>query len=340
MIGRKCEIDISYEGVNISKDISADIKSFTYVDNLDKGDELNITLYDKDNKWLNEWFPLNGDKIEVTILFEKRQLYAGSFQVDGRGFSYPPQIVSIKATSFDLSSNFKNSKRSFVFEYTTLKKVAEFIALDSSMQLIFECTDIPLNRVEQSEESNAAFIKRIAEENGASVKIINSSLVLFSERDYENKKSITTIELNNKILSVDLDADDVDTYDSVYISYYDTRLEELLEEHYSCPRRDGYKNSTGRVLRLNQRFSLKGSKEEKKAKLLEKAKTTLRNKNKHSTKGSITLAGRIDLVAGIVIDLEKFGKLSGRYIIESTTHNVNESGYVTSINIRKTIEEY
>lgn len=49
--GRRTNIELTYEGKNITKQLSEYIKSFSYKDNINTLDEIAVTVFDKDENW-------------------------------------------------------------------------------------------------------------------------------------------------------------------------------------------------------------------------------------------------------------------------------------------------
>ena len=70
------------------------------------------------------------------------------------------------------------------------------------------------------------------------------------------------------------------------------------------------------------------------------AKATLRKLNLRKMTGSLSLVGDTSLVAGVVIKLKGFGSFDGGFIIESASHSVSTSGYVTSLSVRRVNNNY
>ena len=55
-MGRRVDVEIAFEGVDISSSIQPYLKSVTYVDNeADEADDLQIVLQDRDGLWMEEW---------------------------------------------------------------------------------------------------------------------------------------------------------------------------------------------------------------------------------------------------------------------------------------------
>ncbi len=57
--------------------------------------------------------------------------------------------------------------------------------------------------------------------------------------------------------------------------------------------------------------------------------------NKEKFSGTITLPGNVKLVAGVNISLTEVGKFSGKWHIASSSHTIDNSGYVTEATIHK-----
>ena len=55
---RKASITVSYNGTDITADISADLISFTYIDKASsESDELEIVMHDREGKWMGVFYP-------------------------------------------------------------------------------------------------------------------------------------------------------------------------------------------------------------------------------------------------------------------------------------------
>ena len=72
----------------------------------------------------------------------------------------------------------------------------------------------------------------------------------------------------------------------------------------------------------------------------ELAKKKLREKNKDETSASLEVVGNPYFVAGITINIKGFGLYNGKYIIQSAGHSVGNSGYTTSLSLRKVLKGY
>lgn len=344
--GPRAHASIKYEGVNITKDITGELISMNYTDNLDSADELEIVLKDINRRWLNEWNPRKGDKIEATIIGQNwdingdvKKFPCGTFQVDSFTYSGPPSTISIKAISVDLRANYKDEKRNKSWENVTLKDIVSEITKKADKSLIYEVEHIiKYKRVDQTYESDLQLLKRLCDGEDLSLKSAVDKLIIFNKQKFSKNETIRTIDLT-PYLNFSIESDDVDTYDSCVIEYYDPTLKENLKGEFIAPDREGYKEKTNRVLRVKETNSIPGvTKEEKESFLNQKAKSKLRSKNLNETKVSISnLRGDFLIWAGANIYLNKFGVCSGKYMVEKITRTINDSGYKQSLELKKTL---
>lgn len=61
-------VKVVYEVVDVSADIATYILSFEYTDKSSgESDEIQLTLEDREGKWLSSWFPSKGDTVTASI---------------------------------------------------------------------------------------------------------------------------------------------------------------------------------------------------------------------------------------------------------------------------------
>lgn len=120
-------LSVTYLGKNISRDISANLLSFSYTDNVkDKADEIEIELDDTDGKWRNEWAVKKKDTISAAIGYEGNMLNCGEFEVDEKEMDGPPFRYKIRAVATGVSNKMR-TKNSKAHEGKTLKQIAQSI---------------------------------------------------------------------------------------------------------------------------------------------------------------------------------------------------------------------
>lgn len=113
---RQLKLEVIYEGANITSYISNDIISFSYSDSFNEFDSIELTIENRDNRWLESWEPLKGEKIAANFILTNWEnnkevvLTLGEFYIDDISYSGPPDIVNIKALSVDITSNIMDEK--------------------------------------------------------------------------------------------------------------------------------------------------------------------------------------------------------------------------------------
>lgn len=333
---RKANIEVTYEGVNISKKLSNDLIAFSYKDNLDAFDEVSITVYDKDSKWLNEWVSLKGDVISAKLILnedgKEEILDCGILYIDDK--SYGDSEFTFKAISADISAKIQNEEKTKVWSATTLKKIGSTIASENKLDFSFTGTDVNINSFEQIEKSNGAVLQELCTINGFSVKIINKKLYISEIKHLESLSSSIVVKRAYVIGYPEINETDNDTYDSCIIEYKDHKLNKKVKGE-AVVRRTGYKNNTGKVLKINKSFGCKGTFEEITAQLNKIAAGKLREKNKHELSINFAVMGHPKFRAGKKITLEGFGQYNGTYLAQSAEHTKSSSGYITNIELKR-----
>lgn len=332
---RKAEVEIEYEGVNISQDIAPFFISLTYSDHgTGLADDLQITLSDREGKWKDPWMPEDGDKINASIVLHnwysegsKHVFKCGTFSVDTLGFTGPPDFLDIKAISLSPASRLKNEDKTKSWEKVTLSQISSSITSAAGMKLMFETDDVYYDRIDQTEESDIAFLSRLARNEGISIKVTNDTIVIFDDRKYESIEPVRTLTRGESdIKSYSFDRSTVDVaYSSCEVSYFDDNTKTKITGTFRDP---NVKN--GPVLKINERVSSI-------AEATRKARSRLRQKNKEAQKATFVVMGDIALVQGVTVMIKGFGKFDAKYFVETATQTVGRSGYQTSIELRKVL---
>lgn len=221
---RRIELEVIYEGSNITSYISNDILSLTYSDSFNEFDSIDLSIENRDNRWLEGWSPLKGEKITINLLLTNWEnngavtITLGDFYIDDISYSGPPDIVNIKGLSIDITSSFMDEKKSRVWEKVTLEKIAQDIATENNLQLLFLVQfNREFNRIEQKLESSFNFLKKICKDSGVSIKLYTDKLVLFEEEKYEEQEPLVSFDKKD-LFSYQISDDDTDTYSFTFHS--------------------------------------------------------------------------------------------------------------------------
>lgn len=256
----------------------------------------------------------------------------GVFEIDSVDFSGPPDKLTIKATSIPYSSTLRQTKKTKVWENSTLKNIGAAIAGNNGLQLMYLSEYNPTyKRKEQLNISDIVFLKKLCKGAGISLKVTSKKIVMFDAAAYERKPEVKKLKKGKKnILSYKMSTKTTDTeYAKCTVSYTDPVTKEKIEATYT---KSGGGGENAQELKIEEKVN---SREE----ALALAGKYLRAKNKGETTAQITVTGDADYCAGITVRLYGFGEYDGKYIVETATHNLT-GGYTTDLKLRSCLEDY
>lgn len=362
-------------GKSVTEDILPDLLAFSYDDKeTDEADEICITLKDPTGKWSSKWKPDGGEVIRAYIASGTTdgkngpELFCGKFFVDSLRTSGSPRVFEMRAVSVPMNTPIRRKMITKAWEKRTLKGIAQEIAGDSKVELLYDSQEDPsYDRQDQKAESNLAFLSRLCRDAGLSIKVTDDMIVIFDQASYEKKAPVKTLVLGvSDILSWDFESQQSETYKTCTVSWRDSKKKskgsaggynmDLEKDDGDSDSDPGYDMDLQKVKKVNpavmtytyvdpdvddngQEYQVK-----KRASSIAEAKriarATLRKLNLRKLTGNLTLVGDPTLVAGVVIALEGFGSFDGRFIVERATHSVGTSGYTTSVSVRRVNTKY
>jgi phage protein D len=326
----KAKYEVVYNGKNITTDILPHVTSFTYSDKTHgEADELELVMEDTSEKWANDWFPAKGDIVSAKIIQLGRVLDCGIFTVDqitGSGSKEAGDIVSIKAISAGVNVKLR-SKQSYAHENKTLREIANTVAVKHGLKVVGKIEDITIGRITQYDETDLKFLHRLASEYGYYFSIRGAQLVFTDILDIESSDSVFTIKKSDCI-TWEITDQNAKTYKGVKVRHKSHKKKDPISF-------DGEDNEDFEPYRED--ILLLKSRSENKKQAERKGKTALHKHNTAGKEGRVSIPGNIFAVAGINADIIEIGNFSGKYYIETSTHEVNkDGGYITDIGIKKT----
>ena len=318
------EITITYEGKDITTDISPYVRRFTYTDVLtEKSSDISLELEDKAGNWLKDWYPKKGSVIKATIAYQgETPLNCGLFQLDDFGFSFPPSIVTLGALATDVKLSLRE-KRTEAYEKQTLKDIATKVASRHGLTVKGEIKEIAIDRCTQDNQTDLEFLVRIAKEYNYLVKIENGDLIFWTQEELDKEPTLFIID-ETQIASLRVTDKREGIYKSCEISYQLAKEKEELKHTEPDPN-----IKEGDILKIKDKC-------ETKEQAIEKAKAALKKANSSQIEATMTMEGVADLLAGINFDLEGFGVFAGKYQVTEVTHTVTKNkGWDCRIRCRK-----
>lgn len=332
---RRANPIIYYQGTNITKNLEKEIKSFVFSDVASgSSDTIQLKVHDITKKWLTSWAPKKGDIITAAIEIknwssegDNKTFSCGQFIVDRPRYRGRPIELSLNAAALPNNTSFTTTKKSKTWNKATLEKIAQKISVENNLNLVFDSSANPqIEYVEQSEVSDKTFLNDLCTRYGVVMKIYKEKIVLYNEKEYEKKSTVTSID-ESELEDWDLDPNLTDSgYDGVQITYFNPTTEERNKYKFIIPGEEGKK-----ILKVNDLvFSLSEAET--------KAKAALRNKNKSEIILKGRLSGGLFLVAGSTVKITGFGEYSGKYYIDKITHTIKP--YKMNLEMHKVLEGY
>ena len=359
MESRETLLVITYNGKDISTDIQPYIQSFSYHDNSKlEIDDIDLSLENIDKRWFGEeWFPEDGDSITASIVKRRwddelieETLPCGKFYVDQIDFY--PGSVSIKALAIPSAGNLTKQENSKGWEKISLKNIAMDICNKHSMKLEFYSEkDETFERIDQDKETDLAFLTRICTDQGLNLKATENKVVIFDKEEFYEKEAVISVSSLDTDMIIDYKFSHTtkEIYDKVEVSYYDPEKKKLVRETYTKDELEEKRNKereaekkkeSSKASQRGQSKNQKSSKGPGPTKKIngtggsKKAKAAMDEKNKEKETGSMTLRGNFSLLAGQNVELTDFGKFSGKYAIEKSTHSLS-GAYTTDIELKR-----
>jgi len=336
---RTATLNVNYNNKNISADLRRFLIGFSYSDYSNgKADDLQINLDDKEDLWKASWFPEKGATLTAEIITrnwnyegEVQRLPLGQFEIDDIDLQGPPDVVTIKGVSVPVSSSLWDEDKNRAWENTRLSIVASDIASGSGLELFFDTEyDAEYDRIEQTEETDIAFLQRLCEEAGISLKVTNKTIIIFDDSKYEQQEPVATITRgSSNVISYSGNSKTRDIYSACRVEYQASDKKEPIIYTYTPP--NGPK--VGRTLVINERVSSYSEAERL-------AKKSLREKNKEETTFNVKLSGDVRFVSGVTVNLKGWGRFDGKYFITEAKHEGGSAGYTTELELRRVLEGY
>ncbi|WP_447877713.1 phage late control D family protein [Serratia fonticola] len=171
---------LTMQGKDITQNISPRLLSLSLVDNRGfEADQLDIELDDADGQVM---MPVRGAVLSLLLGWQGQPLVSkGTFTVDEVEHRGAPDTLTIRARSADFRGTL-NSRREESYHDTTLGAVLEKIAARNKLtaSVAEGLTSIAIPHIDQSQESDAKFLTRLATRNGAEVSVKAGKLLFLN----------------------------------------------------------------------------------------------------------------------------------------------------------------
>ncbi|MDR0476563.1 MAG: hypothetical protein LBH14_01295 [Desulfobulbaceae bacterium] len=341
-LARRVILAVTIGGHDATSYIDPYLTSFTFSDQAEgKSDEIQIELHDRDGKWRNGWLPAKGTHITASIRClnwqgpaQNLSLNCGAFTCDEVSYSGPPDKVSIKAVSASLAGPLRETENTQPWEASSLEGVAGDIAGKNGLTLMYQAGAHTFNRQDQRGESDLAFLTRLAEERGVSVKVREEHLILYSAQDADARAAALTFQRSgagyNTVSEYSFQEKSEGTgFTACEVQYSDPASGQTHTYTYNPSGKPLDEENTVKPLVMDRRV-------ESEADAMKLAQNSLRAQNQSECTGSFTIMGHPGLVAGMTVSMSGFGRFDGAYFVTKADHKIGDK-YTTSAEIRRVL---
>lgn len=283
-------------------------------------DTATLELDNRDNALA---IPPRGAMIEIYVGYD--QLYPmGQFIADEIEIKSPPNTMSITARASDSVLRDMGAylaPRSQSWEKKSLESVINTIAARYGLTAAIapEFAGIMITHEDQADESDCAFVQRLAENNGAVVKVANGKMLVIEPLTgrFPDGTPIPAITIDcADVGEYCMRLADRGKYGKVIARYYD--FDKAKEQEVST-------GATSPVFTLRETFISRPTAQAR-------AKAKLAAIKRGTKTLSLKLVGNPMLSAESKIVLAGMpDELSGEWIIKSAKHSMSSSGYTTQV---------
>lgn len=319
---RQAEVDLYYNGAAVKTVMDEYITGITYTDPASgAADSLDISIHDRTRQWITAWMPISGDTLSAKISLSGDDaggipLDCGFFVLDKFEFGGWPVTGTISAVSTPADGGFMATVRTQNWEGVTIKEIGTEIAARAGLKLAWDVSgaDFIIKSVEQSEQTDSDFFSILCETYGLEVKVYRQKIVVYDREAYKGKAPVRTIGTES-LISWSWSKDMAGTYTGGEYTYTDISTEADIAVSIGA----------------GKRILKQSGKADSRADAERKIRAAVNKANHGSTKLSASIIGDAQLVSAQCVTVVGIGRLSGKYYIDSITHNISGSGYTMDL---------
>lgn len=328
---RRASASLKFNGQSVQIELKDKLEQIKYTDVASgESDSVELILENKDQKWMRSWKPVFGDTISGTMDFyhwynaktPKQTIALGKLTIDSLQFKGSDATARIGALAIPYNSGWRLTIRTKTWEKVTLEQIGQQIASRYGLRFGYDAPTINIESVEQSQETDSAFLYKVASDYSISMKVFQGQIILYDRGRWESKDAQTTIHAKdfegNGGWTID------DTIQGIYTGA-----------------RAAYKSGKKKEeLSVFVGFVAEGDPHARNMKITEscdskedagrKAAAKVNNENAKATVISGSIYPDPAIVAGITVNASGFGSnYDGKYFIDKVTMTIDGSGGTT-----------
>jgi hypothetical protein len=214
---------------------------------------------------------------------------------------------------------------SVAYENQSLLQIASTVAGKYQLSVVgvADALNPVFARVTQNQESDLAFLQRLASAHDYDFTVRGTQLIFYSRTALEAQPPVMTVTRGN-VERFGFENRTRRVYRAVQIAYQDPASRRLITQSVAAA-----DIPTGDTCKLTTRC-------ENAQQAALKARAALRNGNAWFTHARLRMPGTTALSAGNTIALSGWGSFDGAYLIETSRHSLSRrSGYSTEAEVRR-----
>lgn len=303
---------------------TAESLSYTDVSN-GESDSVSVSMHDIDKHWIGKYKPQRGAAFGIKINLKnwnrkssEEVFNCGNFIMDDISFSGRPLSCVLSAVSVPAVDDFKSLPRTNTWEKTTVRDIAARIADAACVALVYEADDIQVEELEQSKQTDSAFLYGLAAKYGLGMKVYNHKIVIYDFTRYEEKGSTLTID-ETDMLKWEYNQTIEGTYTGVDLNYTNPDIEDSINVSMG---------EEGRMYSINVQANSQYD-----AELQAAAKANEANRKIETL--SLTIRANPRIIATSCVTITGLQGINGKYFIDKVKHSVGSSGYTMQLTLHK-----
>lgn len=327
---------LHWSGKDVTAELSPYVKSLSYTDIMESKqtgtDTISLTLFNKDRRFFNSWYPNKGDILKAGIGWfdsnnQRHEWMWGEFAIDEVTFKLSPDDVIIGANAkppVEARGKIDN-EQSVVRENISLSNMGEQWAKDAGLTFMqAEGTpEFQFKRIEQRDESVPAFLARVSEQTSVPIAIKGKKLLMGNF-----KQNIIKLDTTNRsvVTSLQLPDSGRTKFAAVEVEGYDPTNDKVFSY------RAGDASATGSRVKTLRNLDNVNSMSDARA----YAESYLNNGSdgKQGAKGRVGLVGTVITTAD-VIEFSGLGNLHSKWKPTAITTSINGNQWNASAQLSK-----
>lgn len=319
---RQAFLSVEYNENDMTADIKDDVESFTFTDSgSDSSDSISIKVNAYSGRWKNSWMPDIAAKLHPKLCTknwivqgDSAELDCGVLVVDDLGFTGCPDVLTIGAVARPSDTGFHERNREQVWKNTSIQRIASTIAERNSLQCSMDAEDVDI-AIKEQDDNDSAFLKSLCETYGLILKVYMGKIWIFDREKYKQKDAVRTFTPADIVPgSFSWNTTLAGTYTGGVFTYTNQRKKVNINVTVG---------SGDRMLKLNQYAS---SEADAKRQL----EAAIAMKNHSNTTVSFKTMGDLNIHATQCVNIQGYGKMDGKYYLDSITRPLDNSGGLTN----------